>query len=205
MKVAALFGSSVAAVGRQQDVVSLRLRGQVLPTMQRLPVPHAMQTTRQLVVPCATIRPFVGTVAQESDAQTSLAMEKAAQKWFEAELEEDPPIDDIVADDCIFTDKMNGWVFRGRDAIKQRMVDFNTAYPDFELSVLDVMLNAKGRSAACLWAGTGTNLGPIGDTGPTGVRNRQSGVHVFTFGDDGNIINVVAFREKITEEQKFIY
>lgn len=160
---------------------------------------------RRQIVPQATFRPFVGTIAQECNGTVELRMEKTAQMWFEAELEECPPIDQIVAPNCIFTDKMNGWVFRGREAIRDRMIDFNRAFPDFELSVLDVMVNNQGKTAACHWAGTGTNLGSIAGQEPTGMRSRFSGVHLFTFGPDGRIIDAIAYKERASEEQNFVY
>lgn len=162
-------------------------------------------TSGRAVAPHATFRPFVGTIAPEYNGVVESQMERTAQKWFEAELEDNPPIDHIVAPSCIFTDKLNGWVFRGREAIKERMIDFNRAFPDFELSVLDIMVNNQGRTAACHWAGTGTNLGCIADQEPTGVRSRFSGVHLFTFSPDGKIIDVIAYKERASEEQKFEY
>lgn len=132
-------------------------------------------------------------------------MQKNSYLWFQAELEEEPPIEHFVSADCVYTDKMNGWVFPGRDAIKQRMKDFNRAYPDFELSMLDVMVNVEGKSAACHWAGTGTNLGPVGGAAPTGMRSRFSGVHLFTFDSDANILDVLVYREIALEEEKFTY
>ncbi|GMH42533.1 hypothetical protein BSKO_10452 [Bryopsis sp. KO-2023] len=149
--------------------------------------------------------PVAAAVATEPEIAFTELMQRNSYLWFEAELQEDPPLDDFVSPRCVFTDKMNGWVFRGRDAIKERMADFNRAYPDFELSLLDVMLNVDGKSAACHWAGTGTNLGPVGKTGPSGSRSRFSGVHLFTFDSNANIIDVLAYREIASEEQKFSY
>lgn len=148
---------------------------------------------------------YLNALARESGLSFSEKMEKAAQLWFDAETQERPQIENIVHSDCIFTDKMNGWAFRGWDDIRKRMTDFNSAYPDFELSVLDIMTNSARKSAACHWAGTGTNLGCIAECGPTGVRCRLSGVHLFTFNEDGIIIDVLAYREKLEEECKFIY
>jgi steroid delta-isomerase-like uncharacterized protein len=89
--------------------------------------------------------------------------------------------DDLVADDCEWTDVPSGQTLRGRDELIAGCKAFTTAFPDF--SVESVTIIGQGHLVANEWRGRGTHDGPLalpdgGHYEPTGRSFERTGVGI---------------------------
>jgi steroid delta-isomerase-like uncharacterized protein len=88
---------------------------------------------------------------------------------------------DLVAEDCEWTDVPSGLTLHGREELIAACKTFTTAFPDF--SVESVTLIAQGDLVANEWSGRGTHLAPLprpdgGHDEPTGRSFARSGVGI---------------------------
>lgn len=80
--------------------------------------------------------------------------------------------DDLVADDCEWTDVPSGQTLRGRDELIAGCKAFTTAFPDFSVESLTII--GQGDLVANEWNGRGTNDGRL--TRPDGaIMSRRAG------------------------------
>jgi steroid delta-isomerase-like uncharacterized protein len=89
--------------------------------------------------------------------------------------------DDLVADDCEWTDVPSGQTLHGRDELIAGCKTFTTAFPDF--SVESVTVIGQGHLVANEWSGRGTHDGPLarpdgGHYEPTGRSFERTGVGI---------------------------
>jgi steroid delta-isomerase-like uncharacterized protein len=88
---------------------------------------------------------------------------------------------DLVAEDCEWTDVPSGRTLHGREELIAACKTFTTAFPDF--SVASVTLIGQGELVANEWSARGTHTGrlPRGDGGhdePTGRSFARTGVGI---------------------------
>lgn len=78
----------------------------------------------------------------------------------------------------------------GLDALKNYYTFSHTAFPDFNMTIDDMIV--KGDKIVWLWTVTGTNTGPLGELPPTGKKVLFSGVAVARV-FNGKVVEVWAF------------
>ena len=64
----------------------------------------------------------------------------------------------------------------GIDAYKENVTSTRTSFPDFNVSIDDLIIT--GDKVVMRWTITGTNTGPLGDLPPTGKKFKVSGVTI---------------------------
>jgi steroid delta-isomerase-like uncharacterized protein len=98
--------------------------------------------------------------------------------------------DDLVTEDCEWTDVPSGQTIRGVDELVDVCRAFTTAFPDF--SIESVTLIGQGELVANEWSARGTHDGPLprpggGDYPPTGRSFARTGVGIVEL-RDGKIV-----------------
>jgi steroid delta-isomerase-like uncharacterized protein len=89
--------------------------------------------------------------------------------------------DDLVAEDCVWTDVPTGLTMHGREELIAGCKGFTNAFPDF--TVESVTLIGQGDLVANEWSARGTHEGPLprpdgGHYEPTGRSFARSGVGI---------------------------
>lgn len=102
--------------------------------------------------------------------------------------------DDLVAEDCEWTDVPSGRTMHGRDELIAGCKSFTTAFPDF--SVESVTLIGQGDLVANEWSARGTHDAPLprphgGHYEPTGRSFARSGVGIVELRDS----QIVRYRD----------
>jgi steroid delta-isomerase-like uncharacterized protein len=102
--------------------------------------------------------------------------------------------DELVAEDCEWTDVPSGQTIHGRDELIAMCKTFTDAFPDF--AVESVTLIGQGDLVANEWKGRGTHQGrlPRSDGGhhePTGRSFERSGVAIIELRDE----RIVRYRD----------
>ncbi len=112
--------------------------------------------------------------------------------------------DDLVTEDCEWTDVPSGQTIRGVDELVDVCRAFTTAFPDF--SVESVTLIGQGDLVANEWSARGTHDGPLprpdgGDYPPTGRSFARTGVGIVEL-RDGKIVRYRDYfdRQTMTEQ-----
>ena len=112
--------------------------------------------------------------------------------------------DDLVADDCEWTDVPSGQTLRGRDELIAGCKAFRTAFPDFSVESLTII--GQGDLVANEWNGRGTNDGRLarpdgGHHEPTGRSFERTGVGIVEI-RDGKIVRYRDYfdRQTMTEQ-----
>ena len=106
---------------------------------------------------------------------------KAICRWGYQELWNTGNLDVIaeaVAEDVVVHDTVNGEL-RGRDAIRDIVVAYRTAFPDMQLTIDDQI--AEGDTVVTRWSASGTHLGPLGRVPPTGKSGYLTSVNISRF------------------------
>jgi steroid delta-isomerase-like uncharacterized protein len=106
---------------------------------------------------------------------------KAICRWGYQELWNTGNLDVIaeaVAEDVLVHDVVNGEL-RGRDAIREVVAAYRTAFPDVRLTIEDQI--AEGDTVVTRWSATGTQDGPLGGAPPTGRSGSLIGVNISRF------------------------
>ncbi len=83
-------------------------------------------------------------------------------------------IDEVIAPDAVFREP--GRLLEGRAALRQRLADFHTAFPDLHCAIDDLV--AGGDKVAVRWTLTGTHRGAFGAFPPTGKPVTLSGIGI---------------------------
>jgi steroid delta-isomerase-like uncharacterized protein len=102
--------------------------------------------------------------------------------------------DDLVAEDCEWTDVPSGRTMLGRDELIAGCKSFTTAFPDF--SVESVTLVGQGDIVANEWSARGTHAAALprpdgGNYEPTGRPFARSGVGIVELHDS----RIVRYRD----------
>jgi steroid delta-isomerase-like uncharacterized protein len=112
--------------------------------------------------------------------------------------------DDLVAEDCEWTDVPSGRTIRGVKELVDGCRTFTTAFPDF--SVESVTLIGQGDLVANEWSARGTHDGPLprtdgGNYEPTGRSFARTGVGIVEV-RDGKIVRYRDYfdRQAMTEQ-----
>jgi len=112
--------------------------------------------------------------------------------------------DDLVAEDCEWTDVPSGRTIRGVVELLEACRAFTTAFPDF--SVESVTLIGQGDLVANEWSGRGTHDGPLlrpdgGHYAPTGRSFARTGVGIVEL-REGKVVRYRDYfdRQTMTEQ-----
>ena len=92
----------------------------------------------------------------------------------------------IFAEDTVVHEAGNPNDSRGRAAVRERAVALMTAFPDFHLERIELLVD--GNRHADRWVMTGTHLGEIYGIPATGKRVRVEGA-TFTHLDDDGLVS----------------
>jgi steroid delta-isomerase-like uncharacterized protein len=117
---------------------------------------------------------------------------EANRATFDAWNAHDPDaVAAVFALDAVIRDIGSPEVLRGRDAIRARAADLLTAFPDFHLRQLDLIVGEDAN--ADRWEATGTHSGPFLGMEATGRRIRVEGATFSRFDADGLVVEDVNF------------
>lgn len=89
----------------------------------------------------------------------------------------------VFAEDAVVREVGSPMESRGRDAVRARAVALLTAFPDFRLQRLELVID--GDRHADRWILTGTHLGELFGIPPTGRGVRVEGATFTRLGPDG--------------------
>jgi steroid delta-isomerase-like uncharacterized protein len=117
---------------------------------------------------------------------------EANRATFDAWNAHDPDaVAAVFALDAVIRDVGSPEVLRGREAIRARAADLLTAFPDFHLRQLDLIVGEDAN--ADRWEATGTHSGPFLGMEATGQRIRVEGATFSRFDADGLVVEDVNF------------
>ncbi len=103
---------------------------------------------------------------------------------YEAWNAHDPDrVASIFSEDTLVHEAGNPEPARGRAAVRERAVALMTAFPDFHLERIELLID--GNRHADRWIMTGTHLGPLFGMEPTGRKVRVEGATFTHLDDDG--------------------
>jgi len=108
----------------------------------------------------------------EEEAKTLI--ERELEIWNEGNL---ALVDELFAPDFVLQPVDISEDIVGIDAFKELVTGRRTMYPDFNVTVEEIIV--KDDKIVARWTVTGTNTGPMGDLPPTGKKVRFSGVTIF--------------------------
>jgi steroid delta-isomerase-like uncharacterized protein len=98
----------------------------------------------------------------------------------------------VFAPDAVVRE-IGGGEVRGRGAIRDRAAALLTAFPDFRLERLDLLID--GERHADRWVLTGTHRGVLFGIEPTGRRVRVEGATFTRLGADGLVVEDFHFSD----------
>ncbi len=98
--------------------------------------------------------------------------------------------DELIDPNYVEHDAANPEDIVGVDAFKERVTDLRTNYPDFNLTVEELIV--KDDRIVWRWIGTGTNTGTTSDIPPTGKKVQIEGVGILRV-VDGKIVERLAY------------
>ncbi len=99
----------------------------------------------------------------------------------------------VFAEDAVVREVGTPQEARGRAAIRERAAALLTAFPDFHLERLELIVD--GDRHADRWVLTGTHQGPLFGIPPTGRRVRVEGATFTRLGADGLVLEDVHFSD----------
>lgn len=83
-------------------------------------------------------------------------------------------VDELISED--FVAHTGSQDIRGKDSMKQYVLELRQAFPDLHLSIDDQV--AEGDKVVTRWTATGTHTGPYQGIPPTGKRGSMSGIDI---------------------------
>jgi len=101
--------------------------------------------------------------------------------------------DEVLSPECVRHHVDMDMDFKGAEAIKQYAASVRVSFPDFKVS-LDELIIAENHSIG-RWTVTGTNTGPIGDSPPTGQKVKYSGIEVSRIVDEKVVESWIYFNQ----------
>lgn len=152
----------------------------------------------------STLNPFNDCVERTDSA----AIKDIAAQYFAKVGEANPSLQSIMTDDCVMTDRVLGWCFRGREAVEGHFRDFHAKYCSHEFSHLDVLTNLDSRTVCAHWALTVCTREEDAPCVPDYQPSRRfqiNGVHLFTLDSDNKIANITTYRTACTGDENFDY
>jgi steroid delta-isomerase-like uncharacterized protein len=116
--------------------------------------------------------------------------EKYVKAWNTGDLS---LIDEVLSPECVRHHVDMNMDFNGIEAIKQYVASIRVSFPDFNVT-LDELIVAENHSIG-RWTVTGTNTGPMGDSPPTGNKVKYSGVEVSRIVDEKVVESWIYFNQ----------
>ncbi len=99
----------------------------------------------------------------------------------------------VFAEEAVVREVGNPLEARGRAAIRERAAALLTAFPDFHLERLALVI--EGPSHADRWVMTGTHRGELFGIPPTGRAVRVEGATFTRLGPDGQVVEDIHFTD----------
>ena len=99
----------------------------------------------------------------------------------------------VFAEDAVVREAGSATEARGRDGVRARAVALLTAFPDFHLERIELVID--GDRHADRWVMTGTHRGELYGIPPTGKRVRVEGATFTRLGPDGLVAADVHFTD----------
>ena len=99
----------------------------------------------------------------------------------------------VFSEDAVVREAGSPTESRGRDAVRARAVALLTAFPDFHLERIELVID--GDRHADRWVMTGTHRGELFGIPPTGKRVRVEGATFTRLGPDGLVTADVHFTD----------
>ena len=90
-----------------------------------------------------------------------------------------PVADELYAQNYIHHDSSTPDVGRGPEGEKKRATLYRNAFPDFRLTIEDLV--AEGETVVARWSGRGTHKGELNGIAPTGKQITISGISIGRF------------------------
>jgi steroid delta-isomerase-like uncharacterized protein len=120
---------------------------------------------------------------------------RALEAWNKGDM---PAFDEVYASDVIrHDDTVPEGVLRGREALKQHVMNCRTAWPDFRVTLADGNMIFQGDKAAARWVISGTNTGVVEKwPAPTGKKMVWEVLEMYRFAG-GKIVEDWAFNQDL--------
>ncbi|MBY0273820.1 ester cyclase [Candidatus Binatia bacterium] len=99
----------------------------------------------------------------------------------------------VFAEDAVLREAGSPDVLRGRAAIRERALALLTAFPDFHLERVDLLID--GERHADRWIMTGTHRGPLFGIPATGRSVRVEGATFTRMGPHGLVVEDIHFAD----------
>jgi steroid delta-isomerase-like uncharacterized protein len=93
-----------------------------------------------------------------------------------------PVADELYAQNYIHHDSSTPDVGRGPEGEKKRATLYRNAFPDFRLTIEDLV--AEGETVVARWSGRGTHKGELNGIAPTGKQINITGVSIARFANN---------------------
>lgn len=117
-----------------------------------------------------------------TEEEAKILLERVMELWNEGNL---AIVDEFYDPEYVRHHWPRSYGTVGRDTLKAGITSLRTYFPDYNLT-LDEMI-VKGDKIVTLWTATGTNTGPFADLPPTGKKVRIPGVYIYRV-DEGKIV-----------------
>ena len=108
----------------------------------------------------------------DSDKEMKALADKSIEVWNGGSLS---LFDEILSSEYVYhgNDAID---IIGIDASKERVTSIRTSFPDFKVTLNELIIT--GDKGVVRWTMTGTNTGPFGELPPTGKKISVSGVNI---------------------------
>jgi steroid delta-isomerase-like uncharacterized protein len=116
--------------------------------------------------------------------------EKYVKAWNTGDLS---LFDEVLSSECVRHHVDMNMDLKGAEAIKQYAASIRAGFPDFNVT-LDELIIAENHTIG-RWTVTGTNTGPMGDSPPTGNKVKYSGVEVSRIVDEKVVESWIYFNQ----------
>jgi predicted ester cyclase len=83
---------------------------------------------------------------------------------------------------------------KGPEGYKQSAAAYRSAFPDFHMSIEDIV--ADGEEVAWRFTWQATFTGPMGNISPTGKKVRQQGIAIWRF-EDGKVVEAWGYSDSL--------
>ena len=93
-----------------------------------------------------------------------------------------PVADELFAQNYVHHDGSTPDVGRGPEGEKKRATLYRNAFPDFRLTIEDLV--AEGETVVARWSGRGTHKGELNGIAPTGKQINITGVSIARFANN---------------------
>lgn len=134
---------------------------------------------------------MAATDAQRSEEYGKITRRVAEEAWGQGNFE---VVDEHLADDFVSHTTALPEDVRGREAYKELITTFRSAFPDLEVRVVDTLVD--GDEVAIRFTTTGTHEGALMGIEPTGKKLENSGLVIARF-EDGQGVEVWEYGDQL--------